>query len=147
MSVSTPEKNEATVKKVIGEYVSAMTTKKMLEDRISILKESLTKLAELKDGCATGHISDGQFRVKIQKKTNETWDQEKLRQMRDILGAEKFGAVFRAEYYPQNKKTLDGAIAVDPELKKAVEWARTIKEATPQVSYEPVNTEPSEAQE
>jgi hypothetical protein len=113
-----------------------------LKEQIAIMEESLKNInaalamaAEFKDGCKTGHLVGAGYRVKVVKRDNIKWHQDRLKLVKENLPAH-FNKVFVAEYSPESKKALDLEMAVNPDFAKAIEWSREIKEGTPYITYE-----------
>jgi hypothetical protein len=101
------------------------------------INKELAALAEFKDGGKTGHLAGAGYKVRVQLKDNVSWDQEKLRQLRDHLPAGHFDRLFRMVFEPASKKILDSFLEHgEPDLIEGIRWAMQVKTGAPQVTYE-----------
>ncbi|MDR3154505.1 MAG: hypothetical protein LBW85_09645 [Deltaproteobacteria bacterium] len=98
------------------------------------LKAMIVPLALFKPGSKTGHLDGNHFSTTVQEKESVTWDQGILAKIRAEIGDEAFLKVFKWEFSPIDKKTVDAAIAFG-EHGKLIESARTIKKGKPYVSF------------
>ncbi len=104
--------------------------------RLKTLKVQLSALAEYKPGSKTGHLVGGGHKVKVQVKEYVKWDQDKLDQVQSFNPA-KFSEVFKTEYKPVSKKTLDGFLEHgNKNMVDGITWAMTVTAGAPQVSFE-----------
>lgn len=107
-------------------------------DRLREINQALVGHAEFPPDKHTGYLTAAGFRVKIQKRDNVTWDQDRLLQLQAHMGA-KFLEVFKAKYEPVSKKSLDAFLAYgDSSLADGIRWAMTVKPGAPAVSYESI---------
>jgi hypothetical protein len=120
-----------------------------LVDMAAAMKEDIGKLTEklrqaniilaeratYKDGSKTGYADGRHFTAKVQKKENESWDQEKLEAARSTMGDPEFFRVFKWDFKPKNAKVLAGALEFGRHS-ALIEAARTVKPGAPQVSFE-----------
>lgn len=105
--------------------------------RLQSINKTLADIAEYKEGCATGHIYDAEYHVKVTRKTNVKWDQVELNRVRDAMGDHLFCEIFTWEFKPKSKKTLDGFLQYGDKMMVAmVNGARTETAGTPAVEYE-----------
>lgn len=105
-------------------------------EKLKELKLKLAALAEFKPGSKTGHLVGGGCKVKVQVKEYVKWDQDKLSQVRSFNPA-KFAEVFKAEFKPISKKTLDGFLEHgNRNMADGVRWAMTVTPGAPQVTFE-----------
>ena len=105
-------------------------------ERLKELKLKLAALAEFKPGSMTGHLVGGGHKVKVQVKEYVKWDQDKLDQVRSFNPA-KFNEIFKPEYKPISKKTLDGFLEHgNKNMADGVRWAMTVTPGAPQVTFE-----------
>jgi hypothetical protein len=103
------------------------------------INKELASLAEFKNGGKTGHLVGAGYKVRVQLKENVTWDQDKLRQLREHMPAEQFDKLFRMLFDPASKKLIDGFLEKgDRDLAQGIRWAMQVKAGTPQVTYEPM---------
>ncbi|MBU0990946.1 MAG: hypothetical protein KJ737_00515 [Proteobacteria bacterium] len=111
--------------------------KQGITSRTEKLREINSKIAALacfKDGKKTGYLESDKIKAKISLSSTVKWDQEKLKEAMPHF--QNFHDVFKPEYKPVSKKTLDLACAANPEFKRAIDWASEVKDNTPSVTYE-----------
>ena len=101
------------------------------------LKSALSAAALYKPGSKTGSIFTDHYKVKIQQKENERWDQDTLNGLiRRTLGEEKFFQLFRFKFEPIAKQ-LSGYLEHGPDEHKALLLsARSVSPGTPAITFE-----------
>lgn len=105
-------------------------------ERLQSINQQLAQMAEFKDGKKTGHLIGAGFKVKVQLRENEKWDQGKLSQVREVMGPAFFD-IFAAEYKPRSSKDLNGFLKHGPiDFRQGIELAREVKQGAPQVTFE-----------
>ena len=107
-----------------------------LKDRLKEINEKVADQAFFKEGSKTGHLQSDFFSAKVTKSSITKWDQEKLLQIKPHFP--NFNDVFKPDYKPVSKKTLELAGAASAEFKRAIDWASEIKENSPSVTYEQI---------
>jgi hypothetical protein len=106
-----------------------------IEQRTRILRGIHAKLEAACDfsGKNTARLKAGGYIVKITRRSNVRWNQERLALIRGHY--EFFDSVFAKEYKPVGARQLEGAMAADTTFAEAVSWARTESPGSPQVVY------------
>lgn len=108
----------------------------VMRKRLMAVNQELYKIAAFPDGKNTAHIDAGAFKVKVQKSSRWTWDQEKLRSARRVLGDDVFLPLFKYEWTPVRKADVEGFIKNAPREKAdLIIHALTVKPGV-QVSVE-----------
>ena len=108
--------------------------------RLAAINQQLARLAEYRDGSATGHIYAGDMHAKVVQRSNVKWHQPELEQARKAMGDDAFFKVFKWEYKPLSAKALNGffdygALAHVEAVKAACEESY----GAPTVTYERVD--------
>jgi len=129
----------------IRKWISTKATIAMLEKQLEELRPVVESAAEFELGSNTGHFESEGFKFTVSRRFNESWDQEKLNQLRGVIGDDRFFQAFKAEMKPVSKKAVEAFAAADPEMAKAIEWARTVKPGKAAISYENLSPEPEPA--
>ena len=105
--------------------------------RLAEINRELEALAQFPEGKSTAHVAAGGFRATIQRKSTVKWDQKKLGEAMQAIGAESFKKIFTYEFKPVGKKQLDAFLEFGAEAEvSAVKEAMTVAEGSPQVKYE-----------
>ncbi len=86
--------------------------------------------ATYKPGSKTGHLSTPEINVKVTKRENVKWDQERLSEIKAHFL--EFDSFVKTEIKPDQRKLKKA----DSKMMKAFEWCRTVKPGAPSVSYE-----------
>ena len=93
-----------------------------------------------RNGSYTLYLTDplvgGGHKVKVQVKEYVKWDQDRLNKVQSF-NPSKFSEVFKTEYKPVSKKTLDGFLEHgNKNMADGVRWAMKVTPGAPQVSFE-----------
>ncbi len=107
--------------------------------RLREINSKISELADFKEGKKTGHLTSGNFGVKVVIRENVKWDQKKLIETKPHL--KNFNNIFKTEFKPISTKHLEIAMA-DENFRKAIEWTRTITPGSPSVTYELLEENP-----
>lgn len=129
----------------IRKWISTKATIAMLEKVLEDLRPTIESAAVFELGSNTGHFETDGVKFTVSKRFNESWDQEKLNQLRGVIGDDRFFQAFKAEMKPVSKKAVDAFAAADAEMQKAIEWARTVKPGKASITYESLTPEPEPA--
>jgi len=124
------------IESLVGEHFALKSQIDELKSRLAEVSEAIAKQAVFPEGKNTANASIAGYKVKVQRKTTYSWDQDKLNNARLALGDETYLRLFRYKW-EHNKKALDGFLANAPETqKRPVENALTVKKSF-SVSTEP----------
>lgn len=94
------------------------------------LRLEIAKETTFPPGSKTAHhVFDG-LKVTVQLRENVSWDQDKLAEVQKRFPAE-FPQFFKTEFKPVTAKALE---FVPEQMKKGVEWAKTVKQGTPGIT-------------
>ena len=122
---------------LVLEYAANKARADELTARNAEIANALDKLATFKDGCNTGHLTAGGYKVTVSRKFNTKWRQEKLAEARSKLTDELFFRVFSWKYEPRSKKDLDGFLEyASPEFRAAILEAMETSPGKPGVKLE-----------
>ena len=122
---------------LVREYAANKAKADELTARNAEIAEALDKLATFKDGCNTGHLTAGGYKLTVSRKFNTKWRQEKLAEARSKLTDELFFRVFSWKYEPRSKKDLDGFLEyASPEFRAAILEAMETSPGKPGVKLE-----------
>ena len=92
---------------LVREYVANKEQADALTARNAELTNKFAVLAKYKDGCNTGHLVAGGYKLTVTKKVNTRWLSDKLENARSTLTDELFFNLFAWRYEPRSKKELD----------------------------------------
>jgi hypothetical protein len=110
--------------------------------RLRKINVQLAESARFEGGKKTAYINGAGYKVKVSLVENTSWDQEKLRKLKEFMPDGKFAELFKTVYEPTSKKEIDGFLAHgDPDFANGVRWCMSVKPGSPQVSYEKVKQE------
>ena len=123
------------IEQLIVEGAKAKTKMAELSDRLQQISAALDQAAEFKDGSKTGYLVGGGFKVKVVRRDNTRWDQKNLRVLRGYF-KQTFFEAFKIEFKPKSAKELEKAMLLNPQLAKAVNWARTVTAGAANVTFE-----------
>ena len=122
---------------LVQEYAANKARADELTARNAEIAEALDKLASFKDGCNTGHLVAGGYKLTVSRKFNTKWRQEKLAEARNKLTDELFFKVFSWKYEPRSKKDLDGFLEyASPEFRAAILEAMETSPGKPAIKLE-----------
>ena len=122
---------------LVLEYAANKARADALTARNAEIAEELEKLAIFKDGCNTGHLTAGGYKLTVSRKFNTKWRQEKLAEARSKLTDELFFRVFSWKYEPRSKKDLDGFLEyASPEFRAAILEAMETSPGKPAIKLE-----------
>ena len=122
---------------LVLEYAANKARADELTARNAEIADALDKLATFKDGCNTGHLTAGGYKVTVSRKFNTKWRQEKLAEARSKLTDELFFRVFSWKYEPRSKKDLDGFLEyASPEFRAAILEAMETSPGKPAIKLE-----------
>lgn len=122
---------------LVLEYAANKARADELTARNAEIANALDKLATFKDGCNTGHLTAGGYKLTVSRKFNTKWRQEKLAEARSKLTDELFFRVFSWKYEPRSKKDLDGFLEyASPEFRAAILEAMETSPGKPGVKLE-----------
>ena len=122
---------------LVREYAANKAKADELTARNAEIAEALDKLATFKDGCNTGHLTAGGYKLTVSRKFNTKWRQEKLAEARSKLTDELFFRVFSWKYEPRSKKDLDGFLEyASPEFRAAILEAMETSPGKPAIKLE-----------
>ena len=114
-----------------------------IKDRIKYDTENLRNInAEIEkltdfSGKKSASLTAAGITVKIQKRDNVKWDQDKLHQFRDAVGDELFFDLFKVNFKPLNGK-VNAYVDTNGKHSQGIEWCRTVAPGTPTVTYTPL---------
>lgn len=122
---------------LVLEYAANKAKADELTARNAEIAEALDKLATFKDGCNTGHLTAGGYKLTVSRKFNTKWRQEKLAEARSKLTDELFFRVFSWKYEPRSKKDLDGFLEyASPEFRAVILEAMETSPGRPAIKME-----------
>lgn len=129
----------------IRKWISVKATMAMLEKQLEEIRPTIEAAAAFELGSNTGHLEGDGYKFTVSRRFNESWDQEKLAQIKGVIGDERFFQAFKAEMKPVSKKAVDAFASSDPEMEKAINWARTVKPGKASITFENLTPEPEPA--
>ena len=107
--------------------------------RLAAINREIEALAEFPEGKSTAHVAANGFRATVTRKSTVKWDQKKLSEVMEAIGAEAFRKVFTYEFKPVGAKQLNAFLEFGAEADVAkVKEAMTVTQSAPSVKYEEV---------
>jgi hypothetical protein len=100
------------------------------------INKQIADAAEYKNGSKTGHIMTADIAVKIVRRENVKWQQDRLETVKSHF-KDQFDTLVKYEIKPDMKKISKAG----GDIARAFEWAKEIAEASPSVSYELIQQE------
>lgn len=131
--------NNTSVNQLIAEGAKTKAQLKMLQDKLRQINAALAGVAVFPDGKNTAHLAGNGYAVKIQRRENVKWNQDKLENCRRAMGNDEFFNVFTWEFKPASAKALDGFMKYgDQHFSALINDARTVTPGAPQVTYQTI---------
>jgi len=125
------------LKKLINHGAAKKAELDKLKKELADINAEISKQVNTLPGSKTGRAIGVGFEAIITFGEKIVYDQNRLE---TIIESEKFPMIeecFKLERKPI-KKTIDAYCASIPGFKQAIDWARTIEQATPSVRYEEI---------
>jgi hypothetical protein len=125
---------------LIKEGAAIVAELKAKQDRLAEINSALEAKVDF-NGKKTGRITGAGIEVKVVKRDNTIWDQERLAQIHQnaqVFEGIKLPEIFQHEtkIKPVSSKAIEVAMAMNEEFANAVNWARTITPGKSTVIYE-----------
>jgi len=102
------------------------------QTKLRAINRELEKSLEFGDKNTAKAVADG-IEVKVVRRENVKWDQNRLHNFRSVVGDDVFFSLFKIEFKPDNghvKKYLETG-----EHAKGIEWCREVSPGAPAVTY------------
>lgn len=126
------------LQKLIAEYAANKAQMDALKTRNDELAEELAKLA-IPGDAKTGMLEGAGYKLKIERRINERWDQGKILDLKGRCETALFDSLFRQKYEPNTAALRQYMKVGDDSVKAAILDAVTTSAGRPSIKLEKIN--------